>query len=60
MAYLVLVIEMLQKMRLPSNQDGVHSNHGQISFKIGTETKYGTRNTNMVLERRNVVENEVT
>ena len=28
MAYLVLVMEMLQKMRLPSNQDGVHSNHG--------------------------------
>ena len=47
-------------MRLPSNQDGVHSNHGPIKLKIGTETKYGTRNTNKVLDNRNVVENEVT
>ena len=34
-------------MRLPSNQYGVHSNHGLISLKMATEAKYGPRYTNM-------------
>ena len=34
-------------MSLPSNQYGVHSNHGSISLKMVTEAKYGPRYTNM-------------
>ena len=36
-------------MNLPSNQYGVHSNHGPINLKMVTEAKYGPRNTNMLV-----------
>ena len=34
---------------IPSNQHGVHSNHGWIRLKMGIETKYKPRNVDMVL-----------
>ena len=33
-------------MSLPSNQYGVHSNHGPTRLKMFTEAKYGPRYTN--------------